>query len=299
MDGTESVAVVHPGKVSDLRTAREQLAAWAHRYGCSAPHVVTTTADSPGTDQARRAVDAGADLVLSWGGDGTVRAVAAGLVGTGVPLGLLPGGTGNLLARNLGLPLSLDRAARAAFTGDDRVVDVLEVGLGGRVEICTVMSGIGLDAALVDAPDQLKDVLGPGAYVLNAPRALTHERMRVAVSLDGAPPQWMRARSVLVANVGGLIGPLDVAPDADAADGLLHVVVLRLGTPRDWARAAVGLVTRRGRGGDAALHLTGRSAFILTTWDQPRQVDGDVVAPGRRLEARVLPGSLTVRIPGS
>jgi diacylglycerol kinase family enzyme len=299
MRDAEVVAVVHPGKSGGLEAARERLAGWAHEHGWSAPHVVPTTAESPGSRQARDAVQAGADLVLGWGGDGTVRSVAEGLAGTGVPLGLLPGGTGNLLARNLGLPLDLEQAAEVAFTGSERAIDVLEIGLGGRVETSLVMAGIGLDAAIVDAPEQLKSALGPGAYVLNAPRALTHERMRVAVSVDGGPPRWMRARSVLVANVGGLIGPLDLAPESDASDGLLHVVVLPLGTPRDWALAAVRLVARRPRTDDSRVHLTGRSAFVLTTWDQPRQVDGDVVAEGRRLEARVRPGALRVRISGS
>jgi diacylglycerol kinase family enzyme len=294
---SETVAVVHPGKVGDLDEARERLAAWAHRAGLPAPHLVTTTAESPGTEQARAAVEAGADLVLAWGGDGTVTAVATGLLGTGTPLGLLPGGTGNLLARNLGIPLDAADAAAIAFGGRERAIDTVDVGLGGETRTSTVIAGMGLDAALIDAPEQLKDAIGPGAYVLNAAKAFRHQTMRVGVAVDGGRPRWFHARSVLVANVGGLIAGLDVVPEADASDGTLHVVVLPLGTPVDWARTGVNLVRRRQLEDDSRTHLQGRSAWIVARTEQPRQVDGDVVSSGRVLQARVRPGSLVVRVP--
>jgi len=291
----ETVAVVHPLKAGGVPEATERLAEWAHSVGQPAPHVVTTTADSPGTAQARDAVAAGADLVLSWGGDGTTTAVAQGLAGTATALGILPAGTGNLLARNLGLPLSLDDAARVALTGQDRLIDVVDVGLGGSTTMSTVIAGIGLDAALIDAPQPLKDAIGPAAYVVNSWRALRQERMRVGVAVDGGNPRWYTARSVLVANVGGLIGGLDVAPESDPSDGLLHVVVLPLDRPLDWSRTVTRLVRRSAEHDDSRIHLQGRSAWIVTSWPQPRQVDGDVVAPGRRLQARMRPGARRVR----
>lgn len=294
----ESVAIVHPGKAGDLGEATERLAEWAHRAGVNAPHVVPTTPESTGTEQAREAVTAGADLVLSWGGDGTLNAVAEALVGTEAALGVIPGGTGNLLARNLGIPLDLDEAAAVAFSGDDRRVDVVEIGLGGRVVVSTVIAGIGLDAALIDAPEQLKNALGPAAYVANAVKLLRSDSMRVAVAMDGGQPRWYRARSVLVANVGGLIAGLDVAPESDASDGLLHVVVLPLDSPLDWVRTGIHLVTRRPPTSDRSrIHLSGRSAWVVTQFPEPRQVDGDVVDDGRKLEARVRPSALTVRVP--
>lgn len=295
----ECVAVVHPRKSGGIEAATEQLARWAHDLGRSAPHVVATTADSPGTEQARAAVAAGADLVLAWGGDGTVNAVAAGLAGTGVPLGILPAGTGNLLARNIGVPLGLRDAAKVALTGRDRAVDLLELGLGGRVTTCSVMAGIGLDAVLIDAPENLKNVIGPTAYVVNGVRALGHRTTRFGVAIDGGRPHWYNAKSVLVVNVGGLVAGLDVAPEAEVADGLLHVIVLPLGTPLDLARTAGDLALRRPRHDRSRRHFAGRSVVIVSRETQPRQVDGDVIEDGRRLEARVRPGALVVRVPGS
>lgn len=295
MTAIESVAVVHPLKSGGLEVAGERLAAWAHAAGCPAPHVVATSAGSPGTEQAAAAVRAGADLVLAWGGDGTVNAVAAGLAGTGVPLGILPAGTGNLLARNLGLPLSLKAAASVAFEGVDRSIDILDIGLGGRVVTSTVMAGLGLDAVLIDAPEDLKDVIGPSAYVVNGVRALGHRAQRFAVSIDGGPHRFHFAKSALVVNVGGLVAGLDLAPEAEASDGLLHVIVLPLRTPVDWVRTGARMVLRRPRSDRSRLHFSGRSAVIVTDIVSPRQVDGDVVEDGQKLEARVRPSALVVR----
>ena len=294
---SESVAVVHPLKSGGLEVAVGQLARWAHAVGVSTPHVLTTTSGSPGAQQARAAVASGADLVLAWGGDGTVRSVAEGLAGTDVPLGILPAGTGNLLARNLGIPLSLGDAATVAFEGSDRRIDVLEIGLGGSVTTCTVIAGLGMDAVLIDASEELKSALGPTAYVLNTLRAARHEKMRVGVAVDGGVPAWFTARSVLVANVGGLLAGLDVAPEAEAADGLLHVIVLPLSRPVDWVRTGARIVLRRAVQDTSRFHLQGTSAWIVAAEPQPRQVDGDVVGDGRSIQARVRPGALTVRVP--
>src|SRR6478735_9457732 len=118
------VVVVNPTKV-DLEEVRDSLAAAAREAGLPEPRLVETTEDDPGFGQTRAAVEEGAELVCALGGDGTVRAVAQQLVGTDVPLGLLPGGTGNLLARNVGDGVgSLEDAARIAFSGRDRRIDV-------------------------------------------------------------------------------------------------------------------------------------------------------------------------------
>jgi diacylglycerol kinase (ATP) len=297
-------AVVNPTKLDPasggIGEARSRLRMLLARHGATLVWTETTR-DDPGTGQAREALRAGTDLVLAWGGDGTVTAVATAMAAQDsagrVPMAILPGGTGNLLARNLGLPLRMEDAVAVAATGTDRAIDVLDVGLGGRVVLGTVIAGIGADAELVDASEGLKRRLGPMAYVANATRAARSPRMRVGVSVDGSKPRWSRARSVLVANVGGLVGGLNVAPEARPDDGWLDVVLLSLSSPRDWAVAAASLVRRTAAADRGRTHLRGRRVTVVTRGEHPRQVDGDQVGPGTRLEARVRPGALLVRVP--
>lgn len=294
---TDVVAIVHPQKSGGRDAAVERLARWAHEAGMSTPHVVTTTAEATGAQQARAAVASGADLVLAWGGDGTVRAVADGLAGTDTALGILPAGTGNLLARNLGIPLDLDDAGAVAFGGAERRIDVIEVGLGGQVTTCTVIAGIGLDALLIDASEGLKSVIGPTAYALNGLKVLRQKKMRVGVAVDGGRPRWFSARSVLVANVGGLVAGLDAVPEAEVSDGKLHVVILPLANPIDWARTGARLALHRGGTDDSRYHLEGSSVWIVAREPAPRQIDGDVLEPGRTIQARVRQAALLVRVP--
>lgn len=298
-------AVVNPTKfdprAGGVAEARARLGLLLRPLGGDLTWVETTRED-PGTGQARRALADGAELVLAWGGDGTVTAVATAMAEQDpgerrVPLGILPGGTGNLLARNLDLPLDLPAAVAVAVGGADRALDVLDLGLGGRVVMGTVIAGMGADAALVDAPEPLKQRLGPLAYAANAWRAARQPRMRVAVSVDGSPPRWLRARTVLVANVGGLVAGLDVAPEARPDDGWLDVVVLPLASPRDWAVAAGSLARLPVGRTSSRVHLRGRRAVVVARGEWPRQVDGDQVGTGSRLEARVRPGALVVRMP--
>ncbi|MEO8776765.1 MAG: diacylglycerol kinase family protein [Candidatus Nanopelagicales bacterium] len=291
------VAIVNPTKVGDVEAARAWLDKQFADHGEPGPTWVQTTVDDPGAGQARAAVESGAHLVLSWGGDGTARAVADGLAQSDVALGIIPGGTGNLLARNLDIPLDLEAAVLVALTGTDRVIDLLEVGLGGRTMTGAVIAGMGLDAAMMQAPEGLKSRVGPAAYVVGMAKGLRRGQMRVGVAVDGSAPRWMSARTVLVANVGGLVAGLDVVPEAQPDDGRLKVVVLPLRSAVDWARTAASLVRRPAGTGPSRVVLTGRSALIVARSPQPRQVDGDVVAKGSRLEVRVRPGALRVRVP--
>jgi hypothetical protein len=136
------------------------------------------------------------------------------MVRTGIPLGILPTGTGNLLVRNLGIPISVDDAIAVALTGRDRLLDCGRVG-GSRF---VVMAGIGLDAAMVrDAPARTKKALGWPAYVLSGARHVNDPAMRVRFRLDDGPWQSRRARMLVAGNVGELQGGLALFPDADPA----------------------------------------------------------------------------------
>lgn len=117
--------IVNPSKHADVGAFRRHVDAIAQELGITGIHWLETTIEDPGTGQAVHAVHEGASTVIAAGGDGTVRAVAAGLAGSGVRMGILPVGTGNLLARNLSLPIDdTDGALRIALGSEHRLVDL-------------------------------------------------------------------------------------------------------------------------------------------------------------------------------
>jgi diacylglycerol kinase family enzyme len=119
-----AAVVIHPAKHDDIDGFRATVSKAMADCGWAEPLWLETRPDDTGERLAREAVRSGVDLVLASGGDGTITACAGGIAGTRVPLGVLPCGTGNLLARNLGLPLSLDEALAVALTGSNRRLDV-------------------------------------------------------------------------------------------------------------------------------------------------------------------------------
>lgn len=294
-----TVLIVHPGKVGDRTEAQARIAALAAAAGWEMPRWVETTAEEPGPGQARAAVDAGADMVMVWGGDGTMVGVAAALAGTGVPLAILPGGTGNLLARNLGIPLELGGAIDVAYAGRTRTIDLLDVDLGhGEQRVSLVMSGAGWDAEMMAAPEARKKRLGWGAYAIEGALGLRAKAMPLRISIDGGPEQRLAGRTVLVANVGMLVAGLVLIPHAEPDDGLLDVLVVDPSSPFDWVRTTAGIITRTGSDSDPSrIRFRGTEVRIATGHVRSRQVDGDLVTPGSGFHVRVRPGELEIRVP--
>ena len=292
-------AIVNPIKVDDLGALVARLEVAADQYGFTGLSYVTTTVDDLGTEAARAAVAKGAELVIAVGGDGTVRAVATGLLNSGVSLGVLGRGTGNLFARNLQIPLESTAAIAAAFGGRDRPVDVIDLALGkGRHEISLVMAGMGWDASMMAVSEGAKARLGWGAYALQAARTVRDHPIRLRVQVDDEGEYTFFARTCLIANVGTLVGGLELLPESRPDDGLLEVMVFEPTTSVDYVRSSWGVV--RGQSNDldpARTLLRGRKVVVTTPGSRPRQVDGDVVDEGHGFVARVLPGALTVRVP--
>ena len=213
--------IVNPAK-SDVADLREQVDKTLAAAGWSTSLWLETTPEDPGRGMAHAAVEAGVQLVVICGGDGTVMACLHTLVGSDVPVALLPLGTGNLLARNLGVPTQLEDALAVAVDGVDRRIDCGRVG----EQPFAVMAGIGFDAAMMaDATEGMKRFAGWPAYVAGGLRHLRDPMMRVRVRIDDGPPMRRLARTVLIGNVGRVQGGLELLLDAEADDGLLDVVV--------------------------------------------------------------------------
>ncbi|HYO38749.1 MAG TPA: diacylglycerol kinase family protein [Nocardioidaceae bacterium] len=292
--------VLNPVKVEDAEVFRTMVEHSAAAAGWGKPTWYTTTVEDPGRSMAEAAAISGAELVLVCGGDGTVRTVCAELAGTGVSVGVVPAGTGNLLARNLGIPLYLQAAVDVALQGQDRAIDLVEVsgdGLGDD-EHFMVMAGMGFDAAIMEgANEKVKARVGWLAYVVSGLQNLRYPAVRLELSVDGGEWTRHRARTVLVGNVGYLQAGMPLLPDAALDDGVLDVVLLHPRRFVSWVPLAIRVLRKNPRTDDLVNRMTGRSISIRAQTDTPRQLDGDPIGAGRELHAVCVHGSLLVRVP--
>ena len=298
-DRRKLAVILNPIKVDDAGQFRDLVENLAAEAGF--PTVVwwETTAEDTGYRMAHEAAVSGSDVVLAVGGDGTIRAVCEELAGTGIPVGIVPAGTGNLLARNLDIPLYLRSAVDVGLNGQDRAIDMVAVS-GDHMEDATflVMAGMGFDAAIMEGVNEdIKAKVGWLAYVFSALRSLMFPAIRVEVSVDGGEFTRHRARTLVIGNVGFLQGGMPLIPDAVIDDGELDVVLLYPRRFLSWVPLAARVLTKNKRTDELITRMTGREVVVRTNADAPRQLDGDLIAPGRELRASCVHGRLLVRVP--
>lgn len=298
MTGPRAAIVYNPLKVSDPQRLARRAGELCREAGWEEPVWLATTAEDHGAGVTARAVDEGADLVCALGGDGTVRQVAGALARTGVPLGVLGLGTGNLLARNLGLPHNdFDASLRAVLRGSVRPIDLGRVRFDDGPEHCfTVIIGMGMDAELMaGAEPRLKARLGWPAYLLGSARALAQRGFGARVVVDGRRPVAGRCRMVLVCNCGLLPGGIDLVPEARVDDGELDMMVFSPRGVVGWAAATLRAVTLHRRGHRIIRHSHCHTGLVSTRFPVPAEVDGDPVGSATTMRIRVDQGALLVR----
>jgi YegS/Rv2252/BmrU family lipid kinase len=292
-------AILNPIKVDDPNGFKALVERLAEDSGFVSVRWWETTVEDTGYRMAHEAAVSGSDLVLAIGGDGTIRAVCEELAGTGIPVGIVPAGTGNLLARNLDIPLYLRSAVDVGLNGQDRAIDMVEVA-GDGMEDATflVMAGMGFDAAIMEGVNEdVKARVGWLAYVWSGLKSLMFPAVRVEVSVDGEPFTRHRARTIVIGNVGFLQAGMPLLPDAAIDDGRLDVVLLYPRRFLSWVPLALRVLSKSKRTDETITRMTGVEVVIRTSTEAPRQLDGDLIAPGKELRARCVHGRLLVRVP--
>lgn len=292
--------IVNPAKPVDI-DVRGLVAKHCVENGWGEAIWLETTKEDPGVGQAKEALAQGADIVIAAGGDGTVRCVAEVLAGGDTPMGLLPLGTGNLLARNLGMDVTdYDGAMAGALIGAERKIDVVRARRSDpdKEQLFLVMAGVGYDATIMaDTNEDLKDKVGWLAYVDAGIRNLPGKPVKATVAIDGQTVVHRGVRSVMVGNCGKVQGGLEIFPDAKVDDGLLDIAVLaphhgRLG----WLSVLAGILGK-GRNRDTAVeYFQGKSVEITLEHADDYQLDGDHEGEGKHVLMTMEPGALTLRM---
>jgi diacylglycerol kinase family enzyme len=286
--------VVNGTRAANLLGLRARFDAAAAASGWAPPLILMTTPQDNIESVARQALDAGAAVVFAVGGDGTVRACAHVLAGTGVPLAIVPVGTANLTAGSLGVPRRLAQALAAGFGGREWLID-LAVADG---QTSVAMAGIGLDAAVVGAtPDRLKRRAGWPAYAAASAGQLRGRPSEFSIRMDGGPELVRRARSVVVGNCGLLPGGFLMLPAARPDDGVLDVGILAPSGLADWMSVGYRVVAASHRDDSRLERYRARTVEIRAATELPRQVDGEIIPPGDSLSVCVQPKALLVRVP--
>lgn len=274
------------GDLDDLRTALSDC-------GVTDPIWYQVPKSKKAPKKAEEAVKKGAELLLVWGGDGTIRRCLDAVAGTGVPIGILPAGSANLLAGNLGIREDLDAALETALHGSVRLLDVGVL----NDERFAVMAGTGFDAVMVRDADDRKDQLGRFAYVLSGMNALSTDRVQTTIDVDGH--RWFRGWTscVLVGNVGVVTGGLAVFPKAQPDDGELEIGIVTADGPWEWARVFMGVVRGKPARSPLVRITKGKHFDVRLGRDLPYEVDGGDRDPTDRLEIHVEPLAVAFRVP--
>ena len=262
--------------------------------------VRATTSPSDARRFATEARAAGIDVVVCYGGDGTAMQAAAGLVGSDIPLGIVPGGTGNILARNLRLPRRPTAAAKTVLDGEVMAVDLGVVERADGQHYFAVCAGAGFDAEimrLTEAP--MKQRWLTGAYMARALIALPDVRSAdLRITVDGTSHE-VRAAMALVANCGELFPPyLKLTESIRPDDGWFDLVTLRAEGAFESAAAYLELLRRGTRNGSGRVWFSrGKSVRVEVVGGAPLrvQLDGEVVGT-TPFDVRMLPGALRVLV---
>lgn len=255
--------------------------------------LVETSLNYAADYHATQALAKGHRHIVVCGGDGSVREALDALVGVpDAQLGIVPLGTGNLLAHNLRLPLDIRSALKVALLGTPTKLDVGRAN--GRY--FGVVAGIGWDGAMVrDTHRKLKDQFGLTAYLLSALKNLSHPSEQFRVKVDSNPTLTFTAKSILVANVGRVSGAVNLLPQARMNDGLLDLVVVQTETLSSWAALAMSGLTGTLHRDPRTVHLTCKEVKITAKYSrQPIELDGNDYLPTRQLSVSIIPLGIRV-----
>ena len=287
-----SVAVIaHAGKTlgGGLSELRRQLKI----HGVADPEWFEVDKAKQAPDRVRRALEHDPQLLIAWGGDGMVRRCASLLAGTSVDLGIVPAGSANLFATNLGIPVDLERAVAIAVGDNRRACDLGTFG----DERFTCFAGVGFDALLIRDADRLKNRIGKLGYLWGGAKNLRAPSFGAEVAIDGAPWFEGQVATILIGNVGSLFGGLTAFVDAEPDDGRLDVGVVTAEGVVQWARTLSSALRGAPERSPFVRMTQARMIEVRADRKVRYELDGGDRGKVKRFEIGIEPLALNVRVP--
>jgi len=289
---TKVAVVAHAGKSfgGGLLELRREL----ERQGIADPIWIEVPKSRFVPKQVKRALAAGAELLFVWGGDGSVQRAIDAMAGSETPLAILPAGTANLFATNLGIPQDIEQAVAIGLRGVRRKLDV------GRFngERFAVMAGAGFDAAMIAQADgTLKDRFGRAAYVWTGSQNLRVKPFEAKIKVDGAPWYAGAASCILVGNVGRVFGGVEVFHDARPDDGRLELGVINADGVTDWMRAIARTAVGQAERSPLVQATTAKKIKVKLDRKVLYEIDGGDRAAVKSFKVRVEPRAITICVP--
>ena len=245
---------------------------------------------------ATEAISGGATLLIAAGGDGTMMETINAAVGSGVPVGIVPLGTANLLALNLDIPSSVEEAVKIAVGGVPTEIDLVKVNATGHY--FAIMGGIGFDARIMHETARAeKRRFGRLAYLRTALKHIRGHRFAVTVTLDDRPPIRLLAKSVLIANLGELMPGLSLFADTSPSDGIIEVGLLKASRLQHFLSLIGRLILRRADQDPSFDVYQARRVRVETSRPQPFELDGDPQDHVSHIDMEVAPKAATIMLP--
>jgi diacylglycerol kinase (ATP) len=289
---TKVAVLVHSGKSfgGGLPELRRQL----ERQGVDDPLWIEVPKSRFAPKQVKRALAEGAELLFVWGGDGMIQRCVDAWAGSDAALAILPAGTANLLATNLGIQQDIASAVSIGLHGERRRLDL------GRFngERFAVMAGAGFDASMIKQADgTLKDRLGRAAYVWTGSQSLRAKPFKAKIDVDGVPWYAGAASCILVGNVGRLFGGVEVFEDARPDDGRLEVGVVHADGITDWARILARTAAGHAEQSPLVQATSAKKIKVKLNRKVLYEVDGGDREKVKSFTIKVQPAAITICLP--
>lgn len=291
---TKVAVIAHSKKVlgAGLGRFRDLL----HEQGVTDPIWFEVPKSRKAPARFKEAVKMGAELIFVWGGDGSVQRCIDASIGSDVTIAIMPAGTANLLANNLGIPIDMDQAVQIGLHGRNRTLDVGKM----NGEHFAVMAGVGLDALMIrDADAGLKDRFGRAAYIWTGARHLRAAPVQTKIKIDGKTWFDDKASCVLVANVGSIGGGVTAFEHATPDDGKLDIAVMTADGAWQWMRTLTRATIGHAEKSPLVQMTQAAKITVKTAKSLPYELDGGARVKTDELRVKVVPHAVTVRVPAA